>query len=115
MQRLSDRFEDRPRRAILGEVSVDVARDNSGGLIADRPEGADHVPVSGELERGGQLRGLVDLERASVGGAARGQIRQLRRRRLEVQFGDVVERERTREMVVEYQPAPTCGSDAGAS
>jgi len=43
-----------------GEGGVEGVGDAYGEGVADLPQGADHVRVAGELERGGQVNGLVD-------------------------------------------------------
>jgi hypothetical protein len=45
--------------AAAGEVGVDLGGDPGGGLVVGWPQGADDVAVAGELERGGDVDGLV--------------------------------------------------------
>jgi len=50
-----------------------------GVLVADLPEGPDDTRKTGQLERGGQVNGLVEqIGAGHHGGAAGGQVRQLR-------------------------------------
>jgi hypothetical protein len=48
---------------MAGEVGVDLDRDAAGDSVVDRSQGADHVAVAGELERGSHVHGLIDLAR----------------------------------------------------
>jgi hypothetical protein len=57
---------------------VDLVGDGDGDLVSDRPQGGDHVPVAGELERGGDVDRLVCEPFAGLGGGAGGQEGQFR-------------------------------------
>ena len=58
---------------------VELTGDGDGELVVDFPQGADDMGESGELERGGEVDGLID-QPASVGqrGLAGRQVGQLR-------------------------------------
>lgn len=64
-------------RTATGELGINRDGGASGNRVAYRPERSDDLPVAGDLDRGGEVNGLVEELRARLRRAAGRQVRQL--------------------------------------